>query len=139
MAAATLSGVVSWQGRAGEHRCGVLGMGEALHQGEAADMMISRPFDVDRSAWGEDREQKLAWLAALNRTGPSGLRIRLAQHDGSSNSTLAHAGVFMTRGFAEEWLDWRDQQDARKAAFFQWSTLLISIAAAAGSLAVLVK
>ncbi|GJE62024.1 hypothetical protein [Methylobacterium trifolii] len=50
------------------------------------------------------------WLQQLERSGTEAIRYKLAQHAGGSAGSIAiGTEPYLTKGFAEEWLEWKDR------------------------------
>ena len=100
-------------------------------------------FPYEKSSWYPGSDQAKAWYEALERVGPSAVRARLAQERTGSAAAISIGTIMMmTKGFAEEWLDWRDQQAAEREARFRsrqifwtrFAALAASVAASAAAI-----
>jgi hypothetical protein len=73
--------------------------------------MSKQKFPYQESAWHQNVEASERWLDALERTGPANVRARLAQTDAGSRGAISIGTIqTMTIGFAQEWLNWKDNQ-----------------------------
>ena|SRR5215471_3462300 len=102
-----------------------------------------RKKTVHGQAAPPDRDRAKAWYEALERIGPSAVRARLAQESASSHAAMNISTIpIMTKGFAEEWLAWRDQQATKREAEFRtrqifWTRFAALAASVAASAAVI--
>src|SRR3954465_8083984 len=79
--------------------------------------MTERPkaFPYRECTWHVSDEQSQQWLAVLEKTGAANVRARLAQTDAASAGAIAiGTAPVMTIGFAQEWLNWKDNQNSRR-------------------------
>jgi hypothetical protein len=102
--------------------------------------MAEQRFPYEKSRWSGDSEQLRRWYEALERMSPEDVRARLAQVEAGSPGAIAIGSeMTMTKGFAEEWLAWKDKRKADREDRFResqvfwtrWAALAASIAAAA--------
>jgi len=79
----------------------------------------------------EVREQ---WLKALESVGVEGVRDRLRQQSGGSASAILGIGTvpFMTRGFAEAWLEDHASRARRREKRWRWAMIIVAIAGVSG-------
>ena len=76
-------------------------------------------FPYEECQWADPKHQA-DWFDALERSGTEVVRMRLAQHEPGSGSTMAIGKAhWMTKGFAEEWLAWHDRRKAEREAQFR--------------------
>lgn len=99
--------------------------------------MAEFPLDP-KGHWGTLEQQEF-WREALEKVGPENVRARLMQHPYGSASSFAIGMCHnMTKGFAEEWLDWHDRQkrQAEEAhrSVVAWWTKAAAIGAIAAAL-----
>ncbi len=102
--------------------------------------MTSNRFPYEKSQWASAKAgEAKQWYEALERIGASSVRARLLQSDAGSGAALSLGTVpVMTKGFAEEWLAWHDQQTAaRETSFRSWQIFWTRWAAIAASVAAL--
>ena len=93
----------------------------------AGTQVMKGRFRSEESTWS-DRAKNEAWLKALEQTGPENVKARLAQHAGGSASAISIGTQDMTKGFAQEWLKWRDERKANSEALFRiWARLVASL------------
>jgi methionyl-tRNA formyltransferase len=68
-------------------------------------------FAFRECTWHQNDETSAQWIDALEKTGAANVRARLATTNASSNGAIAIGRVqVMTIGFAQEWLNWKDNQ-----------------------------
>jgi hypothetical protein len=81
-----------------------------------------------------DREERKRWIRALKSVGVDGVEARLQQSPGGSPSALHGIGdvQYMTRGFAEAWVEHQKQREGRSAKYWQWATILVAIGGISG-------
>jgi hypothetical protein len=105
--------------------------------------MSEQRFPYERSRWSGDERQLRQWYEALNRMSPEDVRARLAQVDaGSPGAISIGSEMTMTKGFAEEWLAWKDKRKIEREDRFRhtqvfwtrWAAVAASIAAAAAAI-----
>jgi len=106
--------------------------------------MTDLRFPYEHCTWNSNEpEKQRRWYEALERTGTDGVRIRLAQVDaGSAGAIAIGTENSMTKGFAEEWLAWRDREKSQREDRFRasqifwtrWAALAASVAATAGAI-----
>lgn len=95
--------------------------------------MAKKRFPYEESQWsGGNPETGRRWYDTLERMSPVDVRALLAQsRAGPAGSVAIGTEVSMTRGFAEEWLAWRDHQktadDLRKARCTIGVTIIIAV------------
>src|SRR5262245_53272192 len=108
--------------------------------------MPDQRFPYEQCPWGSPEKQQ-QWYEALERIGPEAVRIRLAQVDcGSAGAIAIGTETMMTKGFAEQWLGWRDREKASREDKFRsnqifwtrWAACAASVAAAAAAIGWLV-
>jgi len=97
---------------------------------------MSLPFNTDHAPTLLGQANK--WLKALDDLGVENVRIRLAQGDGNPNGVFFHSGsdVVVSRGFAEDWLRFRDRQLRAVEQRWRWAIFIpacISAVAACGA------
>ncbi|MDE5464498.1 hypothetical protein [Bradyrhizobium sp. CSS354] len=106
--------------------------------------MTERPnaFPYRECTWHVSDEQSQQWLAVLEKTGAANVRARLAQTDAASAGAIAiGTAPIMTIGFAQEWLNWKDNQkseaDIERHERQIWWTRTAAIAASIAALSAL--
>ncbi len=106
--------------------------------------MTERPtaFPYRECTWHVSDEQSQQWLAVLEKTGAANVRARLAQTDAASAGAIAiGTAPVMTIGFAQEWLNWKDNQkseaDIERHERQIWWTGTAAIAASVAALSAL--
>jgi hypothetical protein len=108
--------------------------------------MPEQRFPYEKNSWhGGDAAAARRWYEVLERTGVENVRAVLARNTAGSRASIAiGAESNMTKGFAEEWLYWHDQQKAKRETVYRTRQLKwmrwAALAAIAGVVvAVLVK
>ena len=105
--------------------------------------MAEQHFSYEKGRWSGDGPQLRRWYEALERMSPEDVRARLAQvNAGSAGAIAIGSETMMTKGFAEEWLAWKEQRKAEREDRFRqmqvfwtrWAALAASIAAAAAAI-----
>jgi hypothetical protein len=88
------------------------------------------PFDTSWSSGNP--EQTWRWYEELERLGPENVRIRVVQHDAGSAGAIRGLGteLAVTKGFAEDWLRYRDQKEGSKAFRRFWITTGVALVSA---------
>jgi hypothetical protein len=94
--------------------------------------MAKERFPYEQSTFCSDPVRARHWYDTLERMSPIDVRALLAQsRAGPAGSVAIGTEVGMTRGFAEEWLAWRDRQkatdDLRKARWTIAVTVIIAV------------
>jgi hypothetical protein len=81
-----------------------------------------------------DPEERARWIRALESVGVDGVEARLEQSEGGSLSALLGIGdvPYMTRGFAEAWVEHRRKREGRSAKYWRWATILVAIGGISG-------
>jgi len=81
-----------------------------------------------------DPEQRKRWLKALDSVGVEGVRARLQQSPGGSASALFGIDTvpYLTRGFAEAWVEYHDRRARRRAQWWRWATIIVAVAGVSG-------
>jgi len=81
------------------------------------------PFDPP------SREERKRWIGALKSVGVDGVEVRLKQSEAGSLSALPGIGdvPYMTRGFAEAWVQHQRTREGRSARYWRWATILVAI------------
>jgi hypothetical protein len=104
---------------------------------------MTEKFAYRDCAWHQNDETPEQRLAALEKTGATNVRAVLAITDASSRGAIAVGNVpVMTIGFAQEWLNWKDNQKAaadieRHERQIWWTrTAAIAACVAGGSAAI---
>jgi hypothetical protein len=70
-------------------------------------------FPYEQNKWSADPAEKKAWYEALERAGPANVRARLAQSSAGGGGSISIGNqVALTKGFAEDWLLWRDERES---------------------------
>ena len=80
------------------------------------------------------REERKRWIMALKSVGVDGVEARLQQSQGGSLSGLPGIGdvPYMTRGFAEAWVEHQRKRESRSAKYWQRATVLVAIGGISG-------
>jgi hypothetical protein len=98
-------------------------------------------FETDHAPSKVGQARK--WLKALDDLGAENVRIRLARSDGEPNGVFYHLGsdVVVSRGFAEDWLRFRDRRSRAVERRWRWAIFvpacISAIAACGAALAIL--
>src|SRR5262249_36862427 len=81
-----------------------------------------------------DREERKRWIAALKIVGIDGVEARLQQSQDGSRSALLGIGdvPYMTRGFAEAWVEHQRKREGRGAKLLAWAGILVVIGGISG-------
>jgi hypothetical protein len=80
--------------------------------------MPEKRFPYEKSQW-RNRDNEEAWLKELETLGPENVRmVLLARSTIASSADISIGRLAMTKGFAQEWLGWRDRQKADQEAKF---------------------
>jgi hypothetical protein len=98
-------------------------------------------FPYEQSEWHCGESQR--WLEALERMGPENVRsiVYVTYANVGSRASISVGVVLdMTKGFAQAWLAWRDQQKEKREYAFRksqiywtrWAALAATTAAMAG-------
>jgi len=70
-------------------------------------------FPFHDSVWHRDDSTSRQWIETLEKTGAANVRARLATTDAGPAGAFSIGIVnVMTIGFAQEWLNWKDNQKA---------------------------
>jgi hypothetical protein len=79
-----------------------------------------------------EHERAWRWYQELERLGPDNVRARVAQHDAGSAGALRGVGAEpnLTKGFAEDWLRYRDERESKKATRRFWITTTVALISA---------
>jgi hypothetical protein len=73
--------------------------------------MPTDKFPHRECSWHQSDELSEKWLEALEKTGAANVRAILAINDASSRGAISVGTVsVMTIGFAQEWLNWKDNR-----------------------------
>ena len=82
----------------------------------------------------EDPQERERWLKALDRAGVEAIREKLRQSTSGSLGDLLGVGTvpFMTRGFAEAWVECHERRAQRRKQRWRWATILIAVAGVSG-------
>src|SRR5258708_27568264 len=100
-------------------------------------------FPYEASRWGGKSEQAKRWFDELEMIGPQNVRARLAQTDAGSAGAIAIGSVmYLTIGFAQEWLAWHDrrrealeaQRHNRQVFWTRFAALAATVAAASAAI-----
>ena len=101
-------------------------------------MATKLPFRSTYTSGDADKDRR--WFEALENLGPEMVRMRLSQNDSNAGGRLESiANFYITKGFAEDWLKYRDARRARSTALRYAIVLAVSSVAAAASLAALLR
>jgi hypothetical protein len=81
-----------------------------------------------------DREERKRWIRALKSVGVDGIESRLQQSPGGSPSALHGIGdvQYMTRGFAEAWVEHQRKREGRSAKRWQLAAIIVGILGISG-------
>jgi putative SOS response-associated peptidase YedK len=108
-----------------------------------ANAIRKEPPPFRECTWHQNDETSERWLDALEKTGAANVRARLATTDTGSLGAIAIGAVpVMTIGFAQEWLNWKDnlkvEADIERHERQIWWSRTAAIAAAAAAASALV-
>jgi hypothetical protein len=85
---------------------------------------LRRPLHYERyNRWSQSPDEKRRWAEALDAEGVTAVRRALERTRTGPAGLIRIGSTWVTRGFAEEWLDWRDSHKIKK-----WSFLLAAAA-----------
>jgi hypothetical protein len=106
----------------------------------------SFPYETD-SQWVQDLDTKRKWSRTLEDTGVAIVRATLTLDRHGSAASIPIGGVFMTRGFAEQWLAWHDRKQSASDKTFRakqifwpkWAAIVLTISAMGGLIAWMIK
>ena len=84
-----------------------------------------------------DPSQEQRWLAELQRVGPETVRVRLKQDHHGSRAALRGIGLpsDITKGFAEDWLRYKDDVRRRWRIAGWVATSIVGVAAVLAAVA----
>jgi hypothetical protein len=78
-----------------------------------------------------DREERKRWIRALKSVGVDGVKRDCSRAQAARRARFT--GVqYMTRGFAEAWVEHQKQREGRSAKYWQWATILVAIGGISG-------
>ena len=102
--------------------------------------MARDPFPYEQSQWHCADSQR--WLEELERLGPEKVRHALAGPGGPPAAIDVGTVKNMTKGFAQDWLAWKDQKKSEEEAAlrrrqFRWQRWGIILATAAAAVSVI--
>jgi hypothetical protein len=104
------------------------------------------PYEAD-SPWAQDVDTKRKWSQSLEDTGITIVRATLTIDRHGSGASIPIGGVFMTRGYAEQWLAWYDRKQSASDKAFRssqifwpkWAAIVLTISAIGGLVAWIIK
>jgi hypothetical protein len=74
---------------------------------------LADKFPFHACTWHQNDATSEQWIDALEKTGAANVRAMLAINDKSSRGAISVGAVpVMTIGFAQEWLNWKDNRKA---------------------------
>lgn len=108
------------------------------------NVKTKRRFPYEQCQWcSGDPQNNKRWYEALERMGPENVRAILAAtgYTVGSRADITIGAVQITKGFAQEWLEWRDQQKSANEMYFRnsqvywtrWAALAATVAAIAAA------
>jgi hypothetical protein len=81
-----------------------------------------------------DREERKRWIRALKSMDVDAVETRLQQSEGGSRSALHGIGdvPYMSRGFAEAWVEHQRKREGRSAKRWQLAAIIVGILSISG-------
>jgi len=92
--------------------------------------MIMCRSRYDKTNLHADLETLRRWNAAVEKVGVESIRARLLQSDAGSGELISIGGEDIKKGFAEQWLGWKEKQNSKRATVLMIAAIITAIATA---------